>query len=531
MELSDKISKWNISLSPGFTARDKEIIEKINGVSSRESILPYHHYISENIVKYSSNIAVHGEKRDYTYKEFFDKARAVSYHISIRYKQGSRVAVLMGKGSELIVSALGIALAGCVYAPLDSDFSKDSVMYCLKNMSPACIMADKRWRELLRDSGYDVVCMDDIDFNGGRDFDFRSVGLDDPFCIIHTSGSTGFPKGVEINQRGLISCLLYTNRLFGADYSDCVLSLTNHCHDMSLYDIFGIFLCGGAVAVIEHSHWKDPFIWSIIIERAGVTIWNSVPSFLELYIETMPEEAEASIKQLKVIIHGGDYFKPSHAERILTINPGCRVFNSGGPTETTLWNIYHQVTREDAASGLIPYGVPFPDTEYYILGDNNELLPTEQVGIMYVCGVGTAKGYIGGRDHDRFIAAEDGSTLYNTGDTGYYSGNGYIVFKGRMDTQIKRYGKRIELDGIKKCALGFRDITDAAVAAYGDNNRTICLFYSSSEAIGETVLRSYLSETLPDYMLPNRYIRVNRIPYTNNGKPDIKRLLKEYCEQ
>lgn len=526
MSVLENMSEWGIVPSTGFTKKDAEVIEKINGISFESELRPYAYYINESISRYSTLTAVHAENRSYTYSEFFSRVRCVCEYISGFANKNSRIAVLMGKGFDQLTAAVSVVLAGCVYAPLDSEFTDESALYCLEKLDPACVIADDSWCERLNNSGYKLIRISDAVQTGKSDFDFVETDMDSPMCIIHTSGSTGFPKSVELKQHGLINCLVYTDHIFNADSSDCALALTNHCHDMSLFDIFGMFMCGGSVAVIEHCHWKDPSWWSATIEKAGVTIWNSVPSFMEAYLETMPEEAENSIKQLRTLIHGGDYFKPETAKKIYGINPDCKMFNSGGPTETTLWNIYHEITPEDIENGMIPYGRPFPDTNYYILNENMELLPVGETGEMYVSGCGVSSGYIGGEKRDKFFRSESGEMLYNTGDTGFYSENGYIIFKGRIDSQIKRFGKRIELDGIKACALKCSSISDAAVAAYGENNKNICLFYSAAGKPEEQEIRRQLSEYLPDYMMPNEYVCVEKIPYTNNGKADIKKLMR-----
>ena len=523
-----RLSSWGIRPTDGMRQEDIETIMQINSISSDEPVLGYAEYISCALEKYSDNIAVYSKKGNLSYREFFGRVCRASAFISSHIPKGAVAAVLMEKSSDLLVCANAIVLAGRVYAPLDSELPTETAVECIRAMNASAVIADKEWSEKLKDN-YQLNIFEPDELISYRDEKFliseNTSSPDDVFCIIHTSGSTGRPKGVEIRQYGLMSCLSYTNKIFGTTDRDCTLAITNHCHDMSLYDIFGMFPMGGAVAVPDGGSWRDPEVWTQTCEEAGVTIWNSVPSFMEVFLKLGGDRSEQVIKRLRVIIHGGDYFKPSCAKKLMDLNSECKIFNSGGPTETTLWNIYHRLVPEDIEKGIIPYGRPFPETEYFILNEKMQLLPPEHNGTMWVTGAGTAIGYIGGADKEKFIYSSDGKVLYNTGDQGCYSVEGYILFRGRADDQIKRNGKRIELNGIKNTALEFSEITNALVAADGEDNRELYLFYTTESSTEPSEVKKLLQQRLPEYMIPNIIKKVDSIPLTNNGKPDKRALL------
>lgn len=533
-EFLKNLSSWGIRPAEGFGQEDIQLIKQINGISSDIPVFTYAEYIRQVLQKYGDSTAIYSEKGNLSYRGFFSHAYNAAEVISRYVPERTAVAVLVEKSVELFISANAIVLSNRIYAPLDNELPTETAVECIRAMNASAVIADKEWSKRLKDKyQLKVLEVDELMSDNAKEADFREMSSspDDIFCIIHTSGSTGRPKGVGIRQYGLMSCLSYTNEIFGTTNDDCTLAITNHCHDMSLYDIFGIFIKGGSVAIPYGVSWRDPEVWAKTCEMAGVTIWNSVPSFMEVFLRAEGRRAEKIVGKLKVIIHGGDYFKLSCAERLMRLNPECRIFNCGGPTETTLWNIYHRLTPEDIERGIIPYGRPFPKTEYFILNENMQILPSECYGTMWVSGAGTASGYIGDIDKEKFVFSADGRVLYNTGDQGCYSKEGYIIFKGRNDDQIKRNGKRIELNGIKNTVLNFAGITNVVVLADGEDNRDLYLFYTTDGNIEPPGVKKLLKQHLPQYMIPNIIKKVDHIPLTNNGKPDKKALLLNKSEE
>lgn len=198
----------------------------------------------------------------------------------------------------------------------------------------------------------------------------------------------------------------------------------------------------------------------------------------------------------------------------------------GGPTETTIWNIVHKVQKDDLLNKFIPYGKPFPNTKYYILDEALEPVPLMVKGVMYVEGIGVSDGYVGNREETlkRFII-HSGIRIYNTGDYGRYLETGEIQILGRVDSQVKINGKRIELNGIEHRLNQIDGILECCVVVH-IRTKKLAAFYTSSHNLKPDYVKEYLSKQLATYMIPQVVEKLDVMPLNHNGKPDRKKLGK-----
>lgn len=529
-EFADSSDSWKTQSAVKLSADDEKLIAEMNDTVTDIGDKSYGRYIREAIEKYSDRPAVYAEDRNYTYAEFFRMTSAVSDRLlEIEKNNNRRVAVILGKGFNEELAAIGTVLAGKVYAPLDYDFAPDTIIKCIEKLEPDAIITDDKWLcQLEGKTDAEIIDINSVNLDRAEDAPYTIVEIknDDVFCIIHTSGSTGLPKGIELMQAGLINCFVWSRDVFEITENDCALAITNHCHDMSLYDIFGLFMYGAAVALIEHYHWREPEVWRDIVLKNNVTFWNSVPSFMEIMLQSCGESCFEAVRRLRCLMHGGEVFTVSEANKLHEINPECMLFNVGGPSETTIWNVYHRITEQDLTAEVIPYGRPIYNTEYYIMNECMEQVPVGVQGIICTSGIGTAKGYIGAPiKKQSFMTLDSGKRIYYTGDVGVRAANGEVIFKGRNDNQVKINGKRIELDGIANTAAHMDGVT-AVKVILAENKTSILLYYTAENDVSEDTLTEYLKEHLADYMIPSEVIKVENMPKTSNGKIDSKALLK-----
>ena len=321
---------------------------------------------------------------------------------------------------------------------------------------------------------------------------------------------------------GVVNCLLESQRRFSLTDSDRCIAVTNYCHDMALFDLYGMIACGGSVVYPDGDKGKEPAHWAALMERYQVTFWNSVPAFMEMLAAEECNLTKA-LTSLRTVVMGGDFLPVSLVKQLKGEKPALCVHSVGGPTETTIWNISHEITADDLELDVIPYGKPFPNTTYFICNAAGQPAPMGVIGEMCVAGVGVSAGYLGMPEKTaQAFPRWNHRRVYRTGDFGYFRANGDLMILGRRDGQVKINGKRIELPGIE-AVLRAQPETNQVVVVKSAQNKKLTAFYTGA-ALEEDAWRAFAQERLPNYMVPSRFIWLEQLTLTRNGKVDRKRL-------
>lgn len=503
-----------------LSAHDTALINEFNSKEPLPAALSFREQIDENAEKYGDKPAVITEDSTVSYAMLRKYCRALAHLFTADYgiSEGDAVGLLMQKGMAQVVAENALAYMNITFLPVDLELPADAVSYCGKKAGLKLIITDAENEAAAAASGLPYKVLPSPD--SLPDCDPPESFGNEIMMMINTSGTTGFPKTVMLRGRAVTSCFLMSQLIYGVSDCDTAFGITNYSHDMSVFDILGMTFIGGTVVVPDQKMFKDPAAWISLMKKHCVTFWNSVPAFMEMLL--LADDADSVVSGFKTIVQGGDYTKVSTCEKIRMISPDCRIFNVGGPTETTIWNIYHEVTDEDISSGVIPYGKPFPNAEYFILDKNMLLCPVGREGTMFIAGPGVAAGYAGDPDSDKFTEY-CGRRVYNTGDNGVYLPCGEILFMGRRDRQVKINGKRIELDGIENALCAVDGVDTGAVVVRKDSKQ-IAAFYVSASGISEDVVINAMRSSLPAHMLPSAVVRLDSLPVTSNGKADRKKL-------
>jgi amino acid adenylation domain-containing protein len=525
---SDKT--WDNSINIPLPKKDQKIISAANDTDEAFEFVSMPILLENSMKKYSDRIYLNTIDKSYTYKEIYDMCMCLGSQLKAKgCGHGDHIAVHMEKSVEQIIAILSIVLIGAVYVPIEFGYPSKLVVKCSKNTDCKLIIASDSASEKFTDNDIEVLYLKKDELIGNSVFEVSPVPDDSLLVIIHTSGSTGDPKPVMVGQKGLLNSLVFTNKRFDVSSDDSAIALTNIAHDMSMYDIFGMLIAGASVTLPYEKDSKNPNEWISLIKKYKVTIWNSVPAMQEMLKTVITNEQLNDISSLKLIIHGGDYLKPVLADWICTSIKNCVLVNVGGPTETTLWNIYHVVTSEDIASKQIPYGKPISNTKYYVLNENLQPLPVGVTGTMYCAGIGVTKGYYNNQqltDEKYIIYPETGERIYKTGDMGMYVPDGDLMFMGREDNQVKINGKRIELSGIASVVMELEDVKECEV--YIKDEKEIVAYYTSEITIDDDVFRNHIDSTLPVYMMPKYFVHADHIIYKPNGKADKNAIINAY---
>jgi len=394
-------------------------------------------------------------------------------------RRDALVAVVMDKGWEQIVAVLGVHLAGAAYLPADPHQPAERLAYLLSDgRVRVAVTQPSLDQELTWPAGVTRVCLGDERDAAGDDGE-ESADADpmpaprpwDLSHVIYTSGSTGLPKGVMIEHRNVVNRITDVNQRLGVGPPDRVFALSALHHDLSVYDVFGTLAAGAALVIPDPDRLRDPAHWAELMAAEGVTIWNSVPTFLQLLVEYLEERPGQVPHSLRCAVLAGDWIPVSLPDRLKRLTGGVEFIASGGPTETTIWDIWNPVHRTDPSWPSIPYGKPMNNTRYHVLNRVLEPCPVWVPGQLCIAGAGLARGYWcdSPRTRERFIThPRSGEEIYLSGDMGRYLPDGSIEFLGREDFQVKIGGHRIELTEVEAALRQHPGVAAAVVTAAGE---------------------------------------------------------------
>jgi pyochelin synthetase len=476
------------------------------------------------------NLAIISSSRQLSYKSLFVESQYWGEKLRNFAKEpNTLIAVVMEKGWEQIVAVLGILEAGAAYLPIDPKFPKERLWYLLENSGAQVVLTQSRLEEKLEWPANVIRFCVDAEIIAGRtesEPPRNRRAPDDLAYVLYTSGSTGKPKGVMIAHCGVVNCIVETNRSFGINENDRALAVTALHHDMSVYDIFGLLGAGGAIVIPDASGSRAPDHWVELIDQHNVTIWNSVPGFMEMLLDYAAGQDLELKSSLRLAFLGGDWIPLSAPQRIKKHFGNMQVVSVGGPTETTVWNIWYPIVNVDSTWRSIPYGQAIANTRYYIVDENLQDCAPGVAGEMCCAGVGLMKGYWGDPEQTRTrltVHPRTGEQIYRTGDRGLLREDGEIEFLGRIDSQVKVNGQRIELGEIEAELIRYPGVKQAAVNAvpYGEQKRLVgYVVTEAGKKVEAFELRSFLEKALPQYMIPFTFVALSSLPLNANGKVD-----------
>ncbi|MEO3928305.1 amino acid adenylation domain-containing protein [Micromonosporaceae bacterium B7E4] len=477
--------------------------------------------------------AVVAPDRILSYGELDAASEAVAELLAGRgVRRGDLVAVSLRKGWRQVVAVLGVLKSGAGYVPVDPDQPAERRRQLVTRVSARFVLTgpDLAGTLDLPDEASEVV----VDPGAGAPVRERpDPHPDDLAYVIFTSGSTGTPKGVAISHRAALNTVLDINHRFAVGPDDAVLGLSALNFDLSVYDVFGVLGAGARLVLPDPADLLDPARWAELVSRAGVTLWNTVPALLSLYVGQL-EATGGTCPTLRLALLSGDWIPLDLPDRFRAVAPEARVVSLGGATEASIWSICHPIGEVDPDWRSVPYGRPLSNQRWYVLDSELRDRPDWAPGDLYIGGVGVAEGYYGDPERTRasfVVHPRTGERLYRTGDLGRYLPDGVLEFLGREDLQVKIQGYRIELEEIEAALSREPRVRAAAVVAVGPRDGTRRLVAHLAQAAGtppeSAEIRAYLAERLPGYMVPAGIVWHDRLPLTRNGKVDRTRLLED----
>lgn len=473
--------------------------------------------------------------RTYTYGELKKDSDAIAAYLQENIKRERPVVVYGELEYEMLACFLGASKAGQAYIPIEAHTPKERVEMILEVADPAVVFSITEWSEL--NTAAEIVSLKKLQKICAQTKilnTFQPVSESETYYIIFTSGTTGIPKGVQISHMNLLSFINWELSDFGITEGMRFLSQAPYSFDLSVMDVYPALTSGGSLTPLGKDVINDFKQLFTVLPTLAVEVWVSTPSFMEICLMEPTFDGE-HVDRLKIFLFCGEELPKATAQKLVDRFPNARIFNTYGPTEATVAISSVEVTQEllDKYS-RIPIGYIKNDTTVYIMKEEQEL-PADEVGEIVIAGPSISKGYL--RNPEKTAAAffnYKGQPAYRTGDAGQLK-EGLLIYDGRIDFQIKLHGYRIELEDIDHHLASVSYVKQAAVVPKYQNHKVqqLVAFVVANPHEFEKefkltkAIKEELSYSVMDYMIPQKFIYVEQLALTANGKIDRKGLMNE----
>lgn len=498
----------------------QKIVTKFNN-----TFMPYNKDVNivdlfeKQVKAHPNEVAIVFENNSVTYKELNEMANRLAHYLISNYhvKRNQIIGIMLNRSLETIISMLAIIKSGAAYLLIDSSLPFDRIIYMLENSNSNLLITSSFMKQI---DFPNQLLLDKVDLNYSSKNNLDTyISNEDILSVVYTSGSTGLPKGVLVKKLGMLNLILSYKNHIKIDNYDTFLSICSISFDMFAVEIWIPLTSGKKIVLANDEQSKIPNYISELITKYSVDYTLITPSKLQLLLDTCPD----CLKLLKSIQLGGETLTPAIYERLSSYTNAI-ICNEYGPSECTSCSTYKEITN----GNNITIGKPFYNTQIYICDKDINLKPIGFTGEICISGDGVTNGYINNKalTEKSFIDNPFGfGKLYKTGDLGYFTQDGEIAYVGRKDFQVKIRGLRIELSEIEKQLVSFQSVSNAAViCSANEAEKYLVAYYTSNDVIEQNVLRNYLAEKLPNYMIPKYFVQLDVLPLSSNGKIDKKAL-------
>ncbi|MET0647177.1 MAG: amino acid adenylation domain-containing protein, partial [Pyrinomonadaceae bacterium] len=473
-----------------------------------------------------------------SYAELNERADRLARRLrSLGVGPGVLVGVCVERSAEMVVGLLGVLKAGGAYVPLDPSHPLERLSFMLDDAKAHVLLTQSSLSEKFSEYWGHTICLDaeweeaegagveeDVEEIGAR-----AAGAENLAYVIYTSGSTGQPKGVAVPHRAVHNLVRGTNYV-RLEESDVVAQVSNGSFDAATFEIWGALLAGARLVIIDKDVALSPGEFAAQLEEHGVTVMFLTTALFN----HMAGELPAAFRGLRHLLFGGEAVEPKWVREVLLKGRPGRLLHVYGPTETTTFATFEEVTGVEERAHTVPIGRPLTNVQIYLLDEHLRPIPLGVAGELCVGGSGLARGYLDrpALTAERFIpdpfSAEPGARLYRSGDSARRLPDGRIEFLGRRDEQVKIRGFRVEPGEVEALISAHPKIARAAVVARadapGERRLVAYVVLRRGEECGAGELRRHLGARLPEYMLPSAFVQLDEIPLTPGGKVDRRAL-------
>ena len=508
-------------------AERKQLLQGWNATDAKfPAEAKVHELFEEQVARTPDSVALVFGNKELTYRELDERANQLA-----RYLQGlgagpdKRVGLFVERSEQMIVGLMGILKSGACYVPLDPSHPKARIEYILAEAnSPILVTQESLVGGLTSDARLVLLDSDSpkiqsqLTLKPKEQASFNNVSY-----VLFTSGSTGRPKGVEVTHQSLVNLICSVRKQPAISVGDTVLAVTTISFDVATGELLVPLSVGARVVIADSDDVTNGSRLRELMEKHKVTAITATPGTFRL----LGEAGWRTNPRLRIWSTGEAL--PRELANTL-IEGGAELWDLYGPTETTIWSV---IGRIEFTSGPVPIGRPVENTQVYVVDEFGEPVPIGVAGELWIGGHGVARGYV----NDPKLTAErfhpdpfrvGTGRVYRTGDLVRYRADGVLEYMGRIDRQVKVRGFRIELGEIESVLNQAPAVRESAVIVREDapGDRRLIAYYTAGDGCAPSVadLRAYLGQSLPDYMVPSSFLKMDTLPRTPNGKLDTRGL-------
>ena len=522
-------------------AEESKLLHQLNNTFANYRLdKTVHKLFEEQVSKTPAATALISADIHITYQELNDRANRFAHYLQSRGAvKNAVVAISIDRSIELVVGLLAILKSGCAYLPVDPEYPSSRVAYILDDSKAELLVTTRMIAsELNLDDNIETLYIEEHDrsekwpaINPGIISDVETL-----FCVIYTSGSSGKPKGVKLAHEGIVNRLnwMWDKYPFAKDEVSAIktsIGFVDH-----VWELFGPLASGIPSVIFTKDELLDLDLLVKKLSLHHISRWVLVPSLLRTILAKLKSENKTLVS-LKLWTSSGEELTADLVSDFYEVFPASshRLLNIYGSSEVTADVTFYECLPENSsvtAEEKIPIGKPLSNCQVYLLDKDGTLVPEGMQGEIHVGGIQVGKGYhnrpelTAEKFVDDIFKNKNSGKLYRTGDLGQWLPDGNLAYLGRIDNQVKIRGYRIELGEIENVLSQAEFISQVVILAKADAafNKRLVGYVIPAEGYSKEAAMDFLSGKLPDYMIPQVYVELEKFPLTPNGKTDKQAL-------